>query len=153
MFGSITNWINTNLPQVQQQVQQQIQQVQEAMPPVSIPDFFNMNKTSATSDAEKPAEQQPQQQQPDEANNNSNNDNPSLDAKQPSDEATTTKEATNKTDENSDAAATGAEQKSGADAESTFANTIEIDTQKAIDTAKELGSKYIHIPNEQITSQ
>jgi hypothetical protein len=138
MFGSISNWINTNVSQVQQQVQQQVQNVSQAIPPVNIPNFLGKKNGNGEGDQT-------------EANTNGNppfeGDDTITPKPEPKNEVISNQPEIKPVDESAilpveDASLTSGESdpnKSNKKA-GLINMPIEVDAQKALGTAKEFGN-------------
>lgn len=148
MFGSITSWVSEKSSQVQQQVQQQVQNVQQqvqnvqhSIPPVGMPDFFGSKNKNGD-----PAPSTPlTEQSPVDANTvtsttaTSNTNTTSEPLNNVSAESKEQTPTTSTADESQQSGANANEEDPQAANNKKFGG-IEVDAQKALGQAKELGS-------------
>ncbi len=143
MFGSISNWINTNVSQVQQQVQQQVHNVSQAIPPVNIPNFLGKKNGNG--------EGEPTENVNNDNNNSSNQpfegDDTITPKPEPKAEVISNQPDTNHSNGSTSAPVDEASSTSGeSDPNKSNKKTglinmpIEVDAQKALGTAKEFGN-------------
>jgi hypothetical protein len=137
MFGSISNWINTNVSNVQQQVQQQVQNVSQAIPPVNIPNF--LGKKNGNGEGE----------QSETGNNNTSNppfegDDTTTPKPEPKNEVLSDQSEIRPADDSTvdEASSTSGESDPNKSNKKTglINMPIEVDAQKALGTAKEFGN-------------
>jgi hypothetical protein len=137
MFGSISNWINTNVSNVQQQVQQQVQNVSQAIPPVNIPNF--LGKKNGNGEGE----------QSETGNNNTSNppfegDDTTTPKPEPKNEVLANQSEIRPADDSTvdEASSTSGESDPNKSNKKTglINMPIEVDAQKALGTAKEFGN-------------